>query len=167
MPLFPQIGNHVRDSSANVSFSVVSGPGVVWATGNGDPANQVRQRDLNSLTNALHSRHFLVLGWQEPNDAPSRLAYHGLVRGIIRVTAVATFSDEHAGLLKLLNPDAGVGSRSARIMQFGAAPMDPIVIQASSPGLPPVTLSIPTSVDPADSVLAVAAVSVGLAYIGD
>ena len=35
-------GNPVRDAIVNISFSVVSGPGIVWATGNGDPANQVR-----------------------------------------------------------------------------------------------------------------------------
>jgi hypothetical protein len=49
----------------NISFRVVSGPGSVQGTGNGDP----------------HCH--------EPNNAPWHSAYHGLVRAVVRVTSTA------------------------------------------------------------------------------
>lgn len=141
-------GHTVRDAEINVSFSVSSGPGVIWATGNGDPANQ------------------------ESNALPSRTSYHGLVRCIVRAALVVAESETRAALLKLLNPEAGTGPHSARISgPLGGAATGsagpPIVITASAPGLPTATLSIATSTDPVDSVMAVAAASVGVAYTGE
>ena len=51
-------GNVCADATHNVTFSVASGPGLVWGVGNGDPANQ------------------------QPSHAPWRSAYHGLARAV-------------------------------------------------------------------------------------
>lgn len=104
---------------------------------------------------------------QESNAAPSRVAYHGLARGIVRVTAVVGSTTEQTALLAQLNPEAGAGPRSARVVVSDGGVAEPIVVQADVPGLPAATLSIPTSIDPLDSVFAVAARSVGVAYTGE
>ena len=146
---------------------------MVWATGNGDPANQVRGSTVLSLSLSGASKKPYGLSSrferQESNAAPSRLAYHGLVRGIIRVSVATGATDEQSVLLAQLNPEAGKGPRSARVLhgQAALAAAVPIVVQATSPGLPVATLSITTSVDPAASVMAVASASIGVAYVGE
>jgi len=142
-------GNVCEDATTDaVTFSIVSGPGAVVGTSNGDPSNH------------------------EPNHAPARAAYHGLVRGVVRVTqasAVATpAGDGGAGAVALLaavNVDAGTGTRSARVVPGGAA--TPIVVRVGAPGLAGDTATITTSNGFADSVLAVAAASVGVADVAD
>ena len=140
-------GNVVEDAANTVSFAVASGPGFVTGTGNGDPSSH------------------------EPNHAATRLAYHGLVRAVVRVTqasAVASAAgaggDAAVALLQAVNVDAGKGGRSASIVVGGAA--TPIVVTASSAGLAGDSLSIATSNDFADSVLQVAAANVNAAYVG-
>ncbi len=138
-------GAPCEDSSLRVAFRVTSGPGVVWGTGNGDPANQ------------------------EPNHAPSRAAYHGLVRAVVRVTqasAVAGGGDGALALLAAVNVDAGGGPASSAIKPL-AGPPPLITVSASAPGLPAATLDIPTSVADADGVLAVAAANVLAADVTD
>ena len=134
---------------------------------------QWRPREPGTQTQRLSRRYCLAphpprpVDKQEPNAAPSRLAYHGLARGIVRVSAV-TGGRAGAALLAMLNPDAGASPQSARILRGGPGDAAvPIVVQASSPGLPSATISISTSEDPRDSVMSVAAASVGLAYIGE
>ena len=57
---------HVLNNATNrVTFSVISGPGRVIASHNGDVRNH------------------------EPNHAPSNLAYHGLVRVVVHAVASA------------------------------------------------------------------------------
>ena len=58
-------GNVMHLATNNVTFRVVSGPGFVQGSHNGDP----------------HCH--------EPNNAPWHSAYHGLVRGVIRVTGTS------------------------------------------------------------------------------
>jgi hypothetical protein len=137
-------GVTVHDSAANVTFTVTSGPGIVWGTGSGDPSD--------------HS----------PVLAPWKPAYHGLVRAIIRTTLVAAGSAGDRAALAALNVEAGKGPLASAILQGpnGGAPTA-ITVTASSPGLTSASITIPLSVDPADSVLAVAAASVGAAYIGE
>jgi hypothetical protein len=102
---------------------------------------------------------------QEPNHSPSRLAYHGLVRGIIRVTVDAAGSNDDRALRAAVNVDAGRGGRSSSFLPAGATPPSVLTVQATSPGLAPARISIPLSVDPADAVMAVAAASVASAYV--
>lgn len=139
-------GNTCEDATTRVAFAVTSGPGVVIGTGNGDPANQ------------------------DPNHAPARVAYHGLVRGLVRVTqasAVATAAGDGGvdavALLAQVNVDAGRGSRSSRIVPGGAATA--IVVSVSAPGLTGDSVSIATSVAVTDAPLWVAAASVQSAYV--
>ena len=140
-------GNVCEDATDSVTFAVLSGPGAVTGTGNGDPSNH------------------------EPNHAASRAAYPGLVRAVVRVTqasAVATAGGDGGAaavaLLQAVNVDAGSGGRSARIVPGGAA--TPIVVTASAGSLAGDSLSIATSNDFADSVLQVAGASVGVADVG-
>ena len=127
------------DSSANVTFAVLSGPGLVLASVNGDPAS-----------------HYA-------NAAPWKPAYHGVVRGIVRAAVVAVGD---RALLASVNVDAGGGPLSAAVLPADSAPPTALVVTATSPGLAPATLTIPLSVDPRDEVLAVAAASVALADPG-
>lgn len=126
-----------------VTFTVTSGPALVWGTGNGDPSNH------------------------DPNHASSRVAYHGLVRAVIRTTQASAGSDADLALLAAVNVDAGAGPLSSKVVPLGPGEEPPsIVITATSPGLTPATITIPTSVDVADSVLAVATANVQAAYLG-
>lgn len=142
-------GVTVANSSLEVTFSIQSGPGLIWGTGSGNPTDHV---------NVL---------------LPTRPAYHGLARAIVRNTLVAIGSDADRALMALVNLEAGAGPRSSFIMgACGGTSGDcaiPTVIEvaASAPGLPTAVIAIPLSIDPADSVLATAAASVGVAYIGE
>ena len=130
-------GNVVLDSTLNISFAVTAGPGFVAGVGNGDPA------------------------CQEPSQASWRSAYHGLARAIVRVTVDASGSAADRALRAQVNVDAGLAPRCSAVLQGPAsgAPAS-ITVSASAPGLAAATFTIPLSVDPADSVLAVAAASV-------
>lgn len=136
-------GNVVRNATLNVTFGVTSGPGLIWGVGNGNPA------------------------CQEPNNAVWRSAYHGLVRAIVRTTIDASGSAADRALRASVNVEAGLSPFSSSILQgsAGNAPTN-ITVTASAPGLPKASIVIPLSVNPADSVLAVALASVGTADIG-
>ena len=137
-------GNVVRDSTLNVTFAIASGPGFVAGVGNGDPA------------------------CQEPSQVPWRSAYHGLARAVVRVTVDASGSPAERALRALVNPDAGRAARSSAVL-LGPAASAPtsVTVTATAAGLAaPATFTIPLSVDPKDSVLAVAAASIGSADTG-
>lgn len=135
-------GSVVGDSSVNVTFAVTAGPGLVLGSVSGDPASH------------------------EPNHAPWKTAYHGLVRGIVRANLVAAGTDAERALLAAVNVDAGGSPGSAPILPPGGAPPTTMTITASAPGLPVASITLALSVDPADDVLAVAAASVGTAAYG-
>ena len=125
-------------------FSVTEGPGIVWGTGNGDPSNQ---QDMSS---------------------PATTAYHGLARAVVRAAMVAAGSDAERAQLAYVNVDAGAGVNCARILSAGQPPPTHITVTVSSPGLQgSASIVIPLSVDPKDSVLAVASGSVGVADVGE
>ena len=160
-------GRRVVMATDTVTFRVVSGPGRVQGTHNGDAHARAR------------------------NDAPSHAAYHGLVRAVVRVTSVA--ARPHAERAALARIDVGgpmaAGTNSA--MRTGAgthvrarmsmrgnhggntsapAPADaleleelqPIVVEASAPGLPTARISIAVSTDAAvDGIVAVAEAGAG------
>ena len=122
-----------------VTFRVVSGPGRVQGTHNGDPH--------------AHAR----------NDAPSHAAYHGLVRAVVRVTSVAARSSmERTALARIdVHGPMAAGEQAEPVEQATAA-TEPIVVEASAPGLAPARISIAVSTDPAaDGILAVAVAAAG------
>jgi hypothetical protein len=51
---------------------------------------------------------------QDPNHAPERVAYHGLVRAVVRVTQVSAGSADDLALLAAVNVDAGAGPQSSK-----------------------------------------------------
>jgi hypothetical protein len=126
-------GQVVHMATHNISFYVVSGPGVIQGTGNGDP------------------KSFAA------NNAPYRTAYHGLVRVVVRVTSMAAFSWKQRALLRAV--DGAFNTTDKQPFLFND--IEDIVIEASSPGFEPVRLTIPTSTDPSTSVLAVAELGAG------
>ena len=123
-------GVTVHDSTVNITFSVAAGASVrVVGCGNGDPANH------------------------DPNHAPWKPAYHGLVRAIIKTTVRATGSAASRKLEALVNPDAGRGAFSSAIDVSGTAGTDlpaSFAVVAESRGLSRATLEVPLSVNPAD-----------------
>ena len=145
-------GNAVHTASHNVTFAITAGPGVVWGTGSGNPSD--------------HNH----------NHNPTRAAYHGLSRAIVRTTVDAAGDSQARALRKLINIDAGAADGMASIMledddssagqRMHRGSNTGIVVTATSPGLGSVTLTIPTSTDPADEPMAVAERSVGSGYTG-
>ena len=116
----------------------MSGPGVVQGSHNGD----------------VHC--------QEPNNAPWHTANHGLVRGVIRVTSTAGRAASERALLSQID-SIGPMAASTGLVPVEDEGATAIVVEASSPGLAPVQVSIPVSTDAASaSVMAVAQAGAGL-----
>ncbi len=128
-------GNIDHTSSVNISLRVVSGPGKVIATHNGDVQNH------------------------EPNLAPWHSSYHGLVRGIVQVTQNAASAPWHRARLAEIDVEGEAGP--TELIVNGVLGATEIVVEASSPGLRSGRATIALSTDEAtDGVLAVAAASV-------
>lgn len=143
-------GRVVHLASHNLSFRVLDGPGVVQGTHNGDPHSHIS------------------------NDSPWHMAYHGLVRAVIRVTSAAGRSTREREWLAMIDahgPMASMKGSLAAVPQnmYEEKDMDdekddekPILVEVSSPGFKPATVSIPVSKDAATAgVLAVAAAAAG------
>lgn len=125
-------GQIMHLASNNVTFSVVSGPGFIQGTANGDPSSY------------------------QPHTSTSQTAYHGLVRAVIRVTSIAGLPSSQKELLQAVHGPDFFGKPGPSLTQD-----EDIIIEATSPGLATVRLRIPTSKDPSTSVLAVAAAAAG------
>jgi hypothetical protein len=126
---------HARN---NITFKIVSGPGVVQGSHNGD----------------VHC--------QEPNNAPWHTANHGLVRAVIRVTSSAARDPRELELLSRIDHDGPMAATSAVALHDGGRmETSDIVVEASSPGFAPVQVTIPTSTDPKNDVMAIAEASAG------
>ena len=142
-------GNVCGDAAVRIAFGVSAGPGRVWGSGSGDPSDH-----------------------EHPNAA-SRVTYHGLARAVVRAALVGAGSDAERAALAYVNVDAGVGggggsgAGTAPILPPGQAPPTVITVTASAPGLASASIDIALSVDEADSVLSVAAASVGAADVGE
>ena len=132
-------GEVVHGAKNNVTFSIVSGPGRVVGSHNGN-----------------QSCH-------EPNHAPWHSAYQGLVRGVIMVTEDSATPDWHRDRMLEIDGAANsivVPSNSDRSDRSGAA--EAIVVSIASEGLTSATVSIPVSTDVSkDGVMAVAAATAG------
>jgi hypothetical protein len=134
-------GNTAAMATHNVTFTVISGAGRILGVGNGDPTNH------------------------EPNQASWRSAFHGLVRGVVQVTHVASSSSWHREAMRQMDLEGG---HRTSIASGTAISADPIVIEASSPGLKSSRVSIQVSADDQlHGVLAVAARSAGTAYTSE
>ena len=113
---------------------MLSGPGRVQGTGNGDP----------------HCH--------EPNNAPWHSAWHGLVRAVIAVTSTSARDPAERQLLSAIDVHGPMSAEAP----LGEDRQGDIIVQASSPGFEPVTSTIPTSTDAvADGVYAAAAAYAG------
>ena len=129
-------GKPIHMASNNITFAVLSGPGRVVGTANGDPRSY------------------------QPHQSTSQTAYHGIVRAVVQVTSIAGLSIQDKQLLRELHH--GPFATTDSLPFFDEE--DDIIIEASSPGLPVVQLSIPVSTDPSvASVLAVAQAGAGKA----
>jgi len=128
-------GNVAHMANNNVSFRVLSGPGHIIGAHNGDVSSH------------------------EPNHAPWRSAYHGLVRVVLQVSKDCTTPKTQRARILEIDGDASQG--------LVAAPEDPcvpepIVLEASAPGMESVKIDIPTSIDASrDSVFYAAEASAG------
>ena len=138
-------GEVVHMAANNITFNVVSGPGRVVGTTNGDP------------------------GCHEPNHAPWHSAYHGLVRGVVMVTQDRASSyHARARMLEVDGATAGGGHHPVVVAPDDASPAaTEIVVEISTPGLPPARVAIPLSSDAsADGYLAAAAAAAGKPVTG-
>ena len=123
-------GYVIPSATYNITFTVLSGPGRVTGTHNGDPASHVVA------------------------SSPTRPAYHGLARAFVRTTTMAVGPQSIRRLLAAIDLDSGHVTTVDTSDQPTAVP---IVLQASAPELQlTTTLTIVTSVSPDDLALAVA-----------
>eukprot|EP01043_Picozoa_sp_COSAG02_P047906 COSAG02_NODE_4642_length_5137_cov_4.568877_1_plen_438_part_00 len=130
-------GNLVADAQNNVSFQIITGPGRVVGAHNGNPQ------------------------CHEPNQVAWHSAYHGLVRAIVITTEDKSSPPRHRGRMQEIDVDSGAQTRIITETSDDAAAATPIVLQATAQGLLSATITIPTSTDPSDSVMQVAAASAG------
>ena len=132
----------VQSSTTNISFTISAGPARIAAVANGDPADHT------------------------PAHASWKQAYNGFVRVITQTTLKATESDAVRALEALVNPDAGREGRSSSVAKSGHNAPSSFTVTASAQNLTGASLTVPLSTDVRDSVLSVAAASVGRADIG-
>ena len=96
----------------------------------------------------------------QPNDAPWHSAYHGLVRGVIRVSSVAGRDPAERALLRQIDVSGPMSSAAAPLSL--SLSTYPIVVEASADGFEAVTITIPVSTDAAvNGVNAVATAAAG------
>jgi Domain of unknown function (DUF4982)/Glycoside hydrolase family 2 C-terminal domain 5 len=127
------MGQTVHMSTHNITFTIKSGPGRIVGTANGDSKSY------------------------QPHTSPWQTAYHGLVRAVIQVTSMAAMEPSMTDMLEIVD-----GPSLSLAGYPSMSDTDDIVIEASTPGLPKASLYIPTSTDPNDTVLYVAAANAGL-----
>jgi beta-galactosidase len=126
-------GHMVPSADNNITFSVASGPGVVWTTHNGGPANL------------------------SPNDATWNQAYHGLARAIIRTTADHATAPAHRRRMREIDVEGGVNMRVIDPDAAKPVPLAPIVVRAVVSGTSMAAeVSVPTTTDLSHLPLAVA-----------
>merc|ERR1712059_216146 len=134
MELVDSKGRLASNSSAVVTFEIVSGPGRVAGIGNGDPASHRHQPGSTTET------------------------YGGLARAIIQ--ADVDCSSLLRNMVLQIDADPKAGRRTRVLLD---CPTDPIVVAVSAPGLGRNTVSIPVSGDMAmDGPEAVASQTVDL-----
>lgn len=128
-------GNVDHQATNNVTFTVVSGPAKIVASHNGDVANH------------------------EPNLGEWHSAYHGMVRGIVRVTQDSASDPSMRARMLYIDVEHAAAPTDV-LAPFEARAATEIVVEATSPGLKPGRATIALSSNPADGVLATAAAAV-------
>jgi len=83
-------GRLCRQAGNNVTLKVVSGPGRILGMDAGDPAS------VENQTTPYHS------------------AFHGLVRGIVRVTQVVATNQEQLAVLRALHPESELSATASQ-----------------------------------------------------
>jgi prepilin-type processing-associated H-X9-DG protein len=123
----------------NITFRIISGPGYIQGTANGDPKSY------------------------QSHTSKSQTAYHGLVRAVVRVTSLAGLSSYEKDMMQQIETSATIldndendaDDNDDRRLSFKDD--KDIVLEATSPGLAPTRLVIPTSTNRnMESVLAIA-----------
>ena len=128
-------GVTVPSAAANITFDIVSGPGRVFGVGNGDPQCRL------------------------PHQVNWRPAFRGLSRAVVKVTVDGSRTGRTLGLIRSIDVESGKSTIHVQD-PASAGSNDPIVIQASAPGLGSAMLSIPVSTSTlVDGVLASARAS--------
>ena len=129
-------GDLATNSDLNITFTVnANGPGTVWATHSGDPANI------------------------SPSLAAWTPAYHGLARAFVRTTADYASPPALRRLMRAIDAE-GTTHVADPDDRSDVAPTT-LTVTATAPGLAPATLEIPLSTDAAkDSPFAAARASV-------
>lgn len=126
-------GNVVHNAANLIEFKLKSGSGRLLGTHNGRVDSH------------------------QSSAQPAVTAYHGLARAVVMTTSVAALPAAERELLGSIDLDSAITGFGGGL-EAGAD----IVVQASSPGLGTVELTIPVSMDASvDSVLAVAAKAAG------
>ena len=133
-------GNLATGSNAEIRFSVVSGEGRLWGTHSGNPADTAGPL------------------------APSKAAYHGLLRAVVRSSTDRATSDAHRRRLLEIDLDGGhpdavrAAPPAAGSRAVGGAPeaLPPIVLRAEVKGVGSATLHIPLTADLSQRAVAVA-----------
>ncbi|KAG7359270.1 beta-galactosidase [Nitzschia inconspicua] len=127
------VGQTVHISTHNITFQILSGPGRIVGTANGDSKSY------------------------QPHTSSWQMAYHGLVRAVVQVTSMASVQS------KLLDLMTSIDRPSTELSEYPSMyDSGDIILEATTPGLPKAVLRIPTSTDPKDTVLSVAAAGAGL-----
>ena len=88
------------------------------------------------------------------------------VLGLLQRSREAVRKLQERALLAEVNVEAGAQGAASILAQGGVAPTV-MTVTVTAPGLQSASLDIPLSVDPKDSVLSVAAASVGAADVGE
>ena len=122
----------VSSNSYRITFTVKSGPGRAAGISNGNRSSHE---------------------WMKSNSVDT---YLGLARGLFKVSQDCT-STSRASCAHI---DAD-GESGPTIVKISGCDTSPIVVQASSPGMTPVTISIPVSTDVAKDAVMTAARSTG------
>lgn len=133
--LVDSAGNPAHLDTRNITFHIVSGPGTIVGTDNGNAT------DLS------------------PQTAASHVAHRGLVRCVVRSTQDAASPAWHRRRVLAIHPLAELVAAGVDIVEAGdeGRAATEIVLEATAPGLDTVRLTIPLSTDAAtDGVLAVA-----------
>lgn len=124
-------GRVVHTATNNITFRVTEGPGRILGVGNGDPS------------------------CHEPNQVAWRSAYHGLARGIVKVTLDSASPANSRATMLEVDVDGARGRVEVADPSSGAPTPGHITVTASSPGLGHALLKVPVSASTdSDGVLA-------------
>ncbi len=162
--LFDSAGNFAYNSTDNVTYTIISGPGKIWVSLHELPSpTRARLKCLSpAQLSDLKSPVVLPYRWLtccvpsvqathngDPADNSPRNvgwvnAYHGLARAFVRVSMDAASPHWHRSRMLEIDSESGRDG-SVDVMGSQAPLASDIVLSASAPGIPAVQLTIPVS----------------------